>query len=402
MIQRKIKSKLYSFTLLELLYVVGIVGLIMPAMFALYNFMIKANREISARQSSIQQWYEFFERLNIMVQDYRIDYEEYYNRQMVGCNPGWWYWSWFTRNVWTWGYCTNFTTYWNGNSTNRTEKVGWFPQLLNTWYHDLYYCTTETDILSQQWEGSPEVVTAANCGIRPWIQSYGQYATMFTDVKKWGERWEYNMVWDWDDEDVGYLINKTQDVKAIQDANNIQELYLISQDWKSRLYFRRKLVNTVGNYTQYKIQMLRLKWFDAGRLHDLDHLVDDDGIQNRWVYDGQIDTWVCDNSMWFVWEGDPISTWNLYTGYNLPANVDDCWIDMTYWVTNVLAWNISVSPTWDPDLYWSKTDRQVNDYIKIFLANGVYMPAYGGTMAASIADFNIPLQTTINMEWFYK
>jgi prepilin-type N-terminal cleavage/methylation domain-containing protein len=55
MSQIKRKSKLCSFTLIELLYVMGILGLIMPAMFALFNFMIKANREISARQSSIQQ-----------------------------------------------------------------------------------------------------------------------------------------------------------------------------------------------------------------------------------------------------------------------------------------------------------------------------------------------------------
>ena len=75
---------------------------------------------------------------------------------------------------------------------------------------------------------------------------------------------------------------------------------------------------------------------------------------------------------------------------------------MTYWLTNVLAWNISVSPTWDPNLYWSEQDRQVNDYIKIFLANGVYVPAYWDALAASMADFNIPLQTTLNMEWFYK
>jgi type II secretory pathway pseudopilin PulG len=51
----KIKINTHSFTLLELLYVVGIISIIMPAMFALYNFMIKSNREISARQSSIQQ-----------------------------------------------------------------------------------------------------------------------------------------------------------------------------------------------------------------------------------------------------------------------------------------------------------------------------------------------------------
>ena len=372
-----------------------IIGLIMPAMFALYNFMIKANREISARQSSIQQWYEFFERLNILVQDYRIDYEEYYNRQMVWCVWTTERWSEFTRNVWTWWYCTNFTTYWNWNSTNREEKVeNWDTPALNTWYHDLYYCSSSTPI-ARQWKWSPVVVKRDDCWKQWTIQSYGQYAAMFTDVR-W---WLSNMVWDWDDEDVWYLLNDS--IKAIQDADNIQELYLISQDWKNRLYFRRKLVDTGANYTQYRIQMLRLKWFDAWRLHSL-YTGSENWIENRWVYDGAIDTWACDYSMWFVWRWAPISSWGVYSWYNLPADVDDCWIDMTYWATNALAWNISVSPTWNPDLYWASTDRQINDYIKIFLANGVYMPAYWATMAESIADFKVPLQTTINMEWFYK
>ena len=237
------------------------------------------------------------------------------------------------------------------------------------------------------------------CGTREGIQSYGQYATMFTDVKKWGGR-SSDMVWDGDDEDIWYLLN--EDVKAIQDADNIQELYLISQDGKNRLFFRRKLVDSEGSYAQYRIQMLRLKWFDAGRLHSLDDDKDLADVENRWRYDGQIDTWACDYSMWFVWKGAAISSWGVYSGYNLPADVDDCWIDMTYWLTSIVSWNISISPTWNPDLYWARKDRQINDYMKIFLANGVYMPAYWAAMAESIASFMVPLQTTLNMEWFYK
>lgn len=384
----KIKINTHSFTLLELLYVVGIISIIMPAMFALYNFMIKSNREISARQSSIQQWYEFFERLNIMVEDYRIDYEEYFNRQMVWCVWNAKRGSNFERNVWTWWYCTNFTTYWNWNSTNRSEG----SKVFSTWYHDLYYCSS-TDTQIAKWK--PLVVKPINCGKKEWVQSYGQYAAMFTDVK-W---WDSDKVWNGDDEDVWYLLNNT--VRAIMDSDNIQELYLISQDWKNRLYFRRKLIGREWDYMLYRIQMLRLKWFDAWRLHSL-YTGSEWWIENRWVYDGKIDTWACDYSMWFVWKGAPISSWGVYSWYRLPIDENDCWIDMTYWVTNVLARNITVSPTWNPDLYWARPERQINDYIKIFLANWVYMPAYGASMAESIADFKVPLQTTINMAPFYK
>ena len=361
--------------------------------------MIKANREISARQTSIQQWYEFFERLNILVEDYRIDYEEYFNRQMVWCAKSWstlFTWSNFKRNIWSWWYCTEFTTYWNWNSTNRKEKISGSTQVISGWYHDLYYCSTGS-IINWQWIWSPRVVTKNECGTIWRVQSYGQYAAMFTNVKGWLA----NMVWDGDDEEIWYLLN--DNIQAIQDPDNIQELYLISQDWKNRLYFRRVLAKTWWNYTQYKIQMLRLKWFDAGRKHNFDFTnYSTAGIDNRWVYDGVIDTWACDYSMWFEWHWASIDSWWIYSGYHLPADVNDCWVDMTYWVTSVLAWNISISPTWNPDLYWARQGHQINDYIKIFLVNWVYMPAYGASMAESIADFRVPLQTSINMKAFYK
>jgi prepilin-type N-terminal cleavage/methylation domain-containing protein len=47
--------KKYAFTLVELIFVAMIIALIMPAMFSLYNFIIKSNREIIARQQAIQQ-----------------------------------------------------------------------------------------------------------------------------------------------------------------------------------------------------------------------------------------------------------------------------------------------------------------------------------------------------------
>ena len=110
----KIKLKKYfGFTLIELLSVTVIIWFIMPMMIGVYSFLINSNKSIIARQNIIQQWYEFFERLNILMQDYTIDYEEYYNRQMVWCVAWGWTWENFTWNIWLSGYCTEFTAYWN-------------------------------------------------------------------------------------------------------------------------------------------------------------------------------------------------------------------------------------------------------------------------------------------------
>ena len=388
-----------AFTLIELILVIVIVALLIPSIFIMYEFLIRSNREIHARQDTIQQWYEFFEKLNILLQDYTVDYEEYYNRQMVWCTPTGLTWSNFTRNIWLSWYCTNFSAYGNENSTNR--KVN-FSNL--SWqYRDVYYCSSAEPNkakIPQKSKNVPVVVGSNHCW-KIWSkQSFGQYANLFIDVHGdtdlQSDSWYGSFVWDSDDENLW-----RSNIDAIQDSNNIQELYFISHDWKSRLFFRRKLihidetVNNGGYYTQYKIQMLRLRWFDAGQKHSFE-ITDD----NLWLYDWVIDTWACDSWMWFEWHGTDV--WWAYSGYKLPLDVDDCWVDLTHGATTVSVWNMWISPVTDSELSWADQTRQINAYMKILTVNGIYPPYYKGRMSSSIADFKVPLQTTINMKDFYR
>ena len=370
---------------MELLFVTVIVWILVPSIFSIYTFIARSNKEISARQTVIQQWYEFFERLNILMQDYTIDYEEYYNRQMVWCVAWWLTWSSFKRNVWMSGYCTAFTAYGNENSTNR--KTWTSTQRLNSWYHDIYYCSENT---SQDKFPYSKVVEQNQCW-KVWTrQSFGQYKALFMDVWKDTDK-DVNIIWDSDDFDLGSAIN---DINAVMDEDNVQELYLISHDGKSRLFFRRKLIKTHDQYAQYKIQMLRLRWFDAGQKHNLDNTSD-----NPWLYDWVIDTWTCDAWMWFERKWDSIG-W-AYPEYKLPKDADDCWVDLTHWSATITARNLQISPVSDPDLYRAEQDRQINPYIKILTVNGVYPPYYW-KLSDSIVDFKLPLQTTINVKSFYQ
>jgi type II secretory pathway pseudopilin PulG len=75
-----------SFTIIELLFVIIILSLILPTIFFTYNRVQRTKQEISIRQQLVQQTYEIFERISVLLQDYTIDYEEYFNRQMVGCS----------------------------------------------------------------------------------------------------------------------------------------------------------------------------------------------------------------------------------------------------------------------------------------------------------------------------
>ena len=383
-----------AFTLVELTLVAVILWILLPSIFSMYNFIIKSNKEVNARQTVIQAWYEFFERLNILMQDYSIDYEEYYNRQMVWCVNSWWVlltWNRFERNVWLSWYCSEFTAYWNNNSTGRRKKWIYIP---TDWW-DIYYCSTARNFDMVQNLGNVDIVVGRDTCGRYWAaQSFGQYAALFTDVKG-SDWWGWNVVWTSDDEEVWLIMNRER-INAIEDSDHIQEIYLISHDGKDRLYFRRKLIHQNGEYLQYKIQMLRLKWFDAWQKHDFSETTDND-----WLYDWVIDTWACDSSMWFIWNWSGLG--GAFSEYHLPAGVDDCWIDITQWSTSVRAWNISMSPVGDSDLFWALEDRQINPSMTITLINWIYPVMYGtGYFSSSIGNFQVPLRTTINMKDFYK
>jgi type II secretory pathway component PulJ len=104
-----------SFTIVELLFVILILSFLLPTIFLVYNQIQKTKLEIDIRQQLVQQTYEFLERMNVLMQDYTIDYEEYFNRKMVGCVSGK-KGTTFTRDVGGSGHCTEFTAYGNGNS----------------------------------------------------------------------------------------------------------------------------------------------------------------------------------------------------------------------------------------------------------------------------------------------
>lgn len=375
---KKQSVKCWGFTIVEMLTVTVILWLIVPSIIAIYSFMIKSNKEFNLRQTAIQQWYEFFEKLNILMQDYTIDYEEYYNRQMVWCREWWSTGENFTWDIWLSWYCTNFTAYWNENSTKRCVAV-WCPDTpVFTWeYYDIYYCSSE-GMQNIRWFS--RAVAATDCWKFWYKQSFGQYAALFTDVK--------NVTRKDDDEELWRIFGDI--TGAIVDANNIQELYLISHDWKKRLFFRRRLVTQEWGSAQYKIQILRLRWFDAWQTHSFDEIWE-------WSYDRQIDTWACDTSMWFEWSWPDV--WWAYSGYHLPSDVDDCRVDLTYGNTNVSTRNLVVSPINDPDLYWADDSHQINPYIKMLIVNSVYSPLNSGS---SITEFKIPIETTINTKSFYK
>jgi len=370
------------FTLIEMLAAITWFFLIMVVVISGYRKVIDIRNGVDARQNLVQESYFTIEKFNILLKDFTIDYEEYFNRAMVWCdsNTGD-----FSRNVWENWYCDLFTNYWNSNS------ISWSSNS-----HELYYCSSQPisgDIFTvYTWYS---IWGIWNWCYNTWYQSFWQYKRQFRDMKQ-NTNSIPSVVNDNDDEDTGYW------PEAILNSTWVKELYLISQDGTQRVFLRRALVESWDRNQDwviswdtekwYNLQILRLKWFDAWNNHDFDT------TNSSGVYDWVIDTRACDYSLWFIcnWSG----VWDSYPSYKLPLDSND-------WRVNMLPKNITISdrdiiiyPTKKPEYSWREW-IQINPYFTISFKNKLYWEIRRRRLWRQIDNFNLDIQTTFNTKNFY-
>ncbi len=387
------------FTLVEMLLVTVIASLILTVAIGLYQTMIQTKINVAARQSLIKNSYYFLERLNQSIKNYTIDYEEYFNRKMVGCDssPGWGF-SW---NVGSNGFCDRWTHYGNSFLT----EVDW----------KLYYCTS--DPTSPGTEEPNPIVYGVSTSPWNWCalgthlynfpggisslvgypQPYGEYRQQFIDYR-WDADGLSGIVFDDDDVDLGTSL------EAIGDPQNIAELYLISQDGKKRLFLRNRLVASgdwdnsgiIGDSRSeklYTLEILRLKGFDAWEDHSL-------GTVEDGAYDGQIDTWACDGGEGFVCNGTNVG--GGYTSYNLPSDNIDWWVEFFGRDITITWFKMEIYPLKNPAYAWAETDVQINPYVKIRFQANLYGEAWHKKINPSLLDkYQLDLQTTFNIRENY-
>lgn len=385
------------FTLIEVIIVLSIFFVLISIIFGAYSRLVRTKYSIQAKQSLIQSSYYMLEKLNIELKNYTVDYEEYFNRKMVGCD-GANYWDAFEWNVNSWVQnwnCDNFTSFGNKNSI-----LAWNKNIAR-----LFSCSSES------WYNTPDLVIQDNSiqdgswcfniwvfDYNSWFQqSFGQYKQQFWDYKDDSGKWVW-VVWDDDDEDVWMW------PIAIWDAQNIKELYLISQDGTKRIMFRRKLVQSGDRNKDgvvswdseywYNLQMLRLRWFDAWNTHSFD-----DSIA-EWIYDGKVDTWACDYAGWFVCNGSGV--WWAYSWFNLPLNNSDGRVNMFEKNLTISNFNIVISPDKNPQYTWREPDKQINPFITLTVESKLYgQIRYKKLWIWSLDDFQLSLQTTFDTKNFY-
>lgn len=373
------------FTLLEVIIAVTSFFLILAAIINIYGKMIRLKYNIQARTNVTQDAYYAIEKINLLLKDYTIDYEEYFNRKNVGCDS---YTEPFTRHDTGNGDCDLFTAYGNNNA------IAGLPPTQQS----IYFCSSITG------ENNPYTVIK-NLQLQNGVgcthtgqQSFGQYFRQFRDVKKDVDTapWARN-----DDDDENIMKWPI----AIEDGENVQELYLISQDGASRIFIRRKLMET-GDFNndtvygsgdsekRYTLQILKLKGFDAGNNHDFNTNT------SSGVYDGKIDTRACDYAQGFVCNGSGIS--DVYSWYKLPQDNDDGRVNLFQKNITISDRHIKISPNRNPWYALAQTESQINPYFTINFTSKLYGEIRQKRLwIEKIDDFQINLQTTFNTKNFY-
>ena len=168
-----IKKK--GFTLLELALVIIISGSLLTTIYGIMTTLPRVKNFNDARQALIQETNDVIDRFARLFQDYTIDYEEYFNRKMVGCNDdkkG----ASFAWEVNGSGYCDRFTAY--GNENAKLQVAG------EEKHHHISYCSSDP----KDGDYGP-LIHSENCKNATALPnsnegklSYGQYQELFWDV----------------------------------------------------------------------------------------------------------------------------------------------------------------------------------------------------------------------------
>lgn len=388
-----------AFTLLEVLLATLWFAFLMIIVLQFYVRMIALKNDIDARQLLIQNSYYIVERLQVFFRDYTIDYEEYFARRVLWCSS-----IGDDRIVSNQWYCTQFTHYGNRSFLDSPDQ----------WKHQFYYCSS---LLVDSEEIPDRVIWLKNSSdndkkflawswcylfdvsIGSSFQSFWQYKYQFIDVGNDVDTVQWP-VGDDDDKDLGRW------PAAIASTTGVQELYLISEDATRRIFLRRALVDSGDrnrdgliswdNEHLYVIQMLRLRSFDAWSLKN--HPFDVNN--NSGIYDGVIDTWVCDYWEWFICSWDPLPS--PYSGYRFPADGNDGRVDVFWKDVTISSWNIQIYPSINPQYGRDMNEIQFNPYIVLTFQAKLYGEPWYRRLRDSINQYQLRLQTVFNTKNFFE
>lgn len=351
-----------AFTLIEIMVWILIVSIVIVSWFEAYMKVWIWKINLIEKTNMQKDSFYFSEKLFQIIKEWwTIDYEEYFNRQVIWTA----FWSWhYSTTSWFWNFWRNwfFWTITYGDWFYQCLSWNWVANVL--WTNWCYNNNKNIYSTSVNWEH----------------QRYWEYSYQFIDynsnydIDNWDEDWDLNVVWDDDDEFLWYW------PFTFTGWIDVKELYLISWDKKIRTYIRWNVSVDPDKYTiatcsidssnvitwdwcRWTIEFLKLEWVDWWMDHD-DTIID--ATQNDWL----IDTWLIDKQ--FSWldnlsKATSIVAWSTATNYWRP--LFPTWINVTefevypypnveskyFWKNNIISKNISpyvilnlkIKPSWE-------------------------------------------------------
>lgn len=307
-----------AFTLIEILIWITLFSIIVTSWFYAFSAVWVWKIKLIWKTDIEKESYFFSEKLFEEIKKWwLIDYEEYFNRKVVWDSQ---FQSWhYLRNTWFWNFWSGWLTW----STN---------------YWDYYYFCRSTDTQSM-WTGWCYNNVYNNYWVSVlWIpQRYWQYSFQFIDYNSninsdfwlfWDEDSNWSIVGDDDDESIWMW------PEVFSNTWDIQELYLISWDKKTRTLFRWKVIDDPDrpatsswcNFTNPKnptwawclwtIEYLRLNIKDWGINHSKSW---------TWLYDWNPETWIINPDFaWTWWIIAWSNSWNYRVSlFPKTINVED-------------------------------------------------------------------------------
>lgn len=275
------------FTLIEIMIWIVIFSIVIVSGFTAYFSVLWSKAKLIERTTIEKNAFYFSEKVFEMIKKWwEVDYEEYFNRIVTGNST---YSSWhYMRPTWFWNFwhtwIPNSTIYWSDHYY--CISWNWSSNRIWTWW---CYNTTRNDV-STNMLNNPQ---------RYW-QYYLNYIDYNYDYNSdwWDHDWDWNFRRDDDDEFTWEW------PEVFISGTDVKELYLISNDRKSRTLFRWNVrqdpdhpsfpasscdftnpQNPTGSWCLWTIEFLKLDWKDWWNDHA-------SGSNDSTEFDWVIDTWL--------------------------------------------------------------------------------------------------------------
>ena len=352
------KKNKQAFTLIETMVAILIVAVVLISWFQLFSMASVSKIKLEEQTKLEKNIFYFSEKLFTLIKNgWVLDYEEYFNRKVVWTELENWHYKKFS---WFW----NFWNWWN---LDRLEFWDWF-----------YYCISSSwsKINSSEWcvkkhnIDKTEISGAKfnqNYSWKP--QRYWQYSYQFIDYNSnfdsdnWDENWDWKIIKDDDDE------HMWKGPEVFEAGKNVNELYLISWDKKTRTFFRWKIIQdefskekkcivSTENWKiipnqncRWTIEYLQLEGKDWGEDHNW--------FSGKFLNDWVIDTWLVSSN--FSWL-DNISLQQRAVIW-WTEKADKYWKPLFPDDINISKFEVKAYPNIDSSKVWNEDSQKQNNYL---------------------------------------